>query len=57
MMKKQTITFQDTTLKVIEDWRKAQNTIPSFNEAVNVMLQRYGAILKLEELKQGVENE
>lgn len=47
-MKKQTITFEDSIVSIVEEWRKQQKKIPSFNEAVNIMLQRYGAIIKSE---------
>ena len=52
--KRVSIKFEDCTTKVIDDWRKQQDTIPSFNEAVNVMLKRYGALLELEKLKNAI---
>jgi hypothetical protein len=53
--KRQSINFNDTSIDVIESWRKAQDKIPSFNEAVNIMITRYGAILLLEKLKTKLE--
>jgi hypothetical protein len=38
-MKKQTITFDDKAEQAVEDWRKKQSKIPTFNEAVNAMLK------------------
>jgi len=39
MGKKQTITFEDETEQAVETWRKKQDKIPTFNEAVNTMLK------------------
>jgi hypothetical protein len=33
-MKRQTLTFDDETEKVIEDWRREQTPIPNFKDAV-----------------------
>lgn len=51
MGKTQSINFTDSAEQVVEDWRKQQDKIPSFNEAVNTMLERYGAILALNQLE------
>lgn len=41
MTKRVTISFSDDVVKLIDDWRKTQEAIPSFNTAVNTMLKQY----------------
>jgi hypothetical protein len=36
---KKLIAFEDDVILLVEDWRKQQTKIPSFNEAVNTMLR------------------
>ncbi len=40
-MKKQTISFTDEAEQAVETWRKTHDKIPTFNEAVNTMLEQY----------------
>jgi hypothetical protein len=42
MSKRCTIVFDDETDKLVEDWRKQQDKIPSFNKAVNQIIRAYG---------------
>ena len=39
MTKAQYIRFEDDVVKLVDDWRKQQDKIPSFNTAVNTMLR------------------
>ena len=39
MPKRLSITFSDDTLKLIENWRRTQSPIPSFNQAVNELIR------------------
>jgi hypothetical protein len=36
------VRFTDESLEIIEAFRKGQSPIPTFNDAVNVMLKDYG---------------
>lgn len=51
-LKRVSISFDDDVVKLVEDWRKQQDKIPNFNTAVNTMLMRYGALLKLNEMQE-----
>jgi hypothetical protein len=42
MSKKQTITFSEKAVQVVEAFRRNQNVIPSFNQAVNTILEQNG---------------
>jgi len=39
MTKTSSIRFDDDVVKLIDDWRKQQEKIPSFNTAVNTILR------------------
>jgi len=47
--KRQTIDFDDEAIKQVDNWRRDQTPIPSFNQAVNTMLKHasyFTAIVK-----------
>jgi len=39
MVVRRTIVFSDESVKLVEGWRKKQQKIPSFNEAVNKIIK------------------
>lgn len=47
MGKKQTIFFSDKAEAVVEAFRRKQTVIPSFNKAINMMLEKYDTIEEL----------
>ena len=54
-MTRRSITFRPETEKVIQDWRREQTPIPDYTDAVNILIQRYGAILALDQLSAKLE--
>lgn len=40
-MKRRTIVFDDDVVKLVDDWRKTQDKIPSFNTAINAIIRAY----------------
>jgi predicted transcriptional regulator len=42
MVVRRSVSFDDDVLKLIEDYRRKQNKIPSFSKAVNNLLRKTG---------------
>ena len=41
MTKRISMSFSDDVVKLVDDWRRQQTPIPSFNQAVNTILRNY----------------
>lgn len=56
-MKRKTIHFEDDVIQLVDEWRKQQDLIPSFNQAVNDMIRILMHPVTREKLKEVRENE